>query len=90
MGKKKYIYNISNSKVNRTYGGRKETAKIYRVKNNKPIYVGETSWNTSGYKGEESEVYTKLKNEKEVSKKDFEKDKGYYRPNNSKVEIFKV
>jgi len=91
MAKKTYIYNISNRKVNKTYGGVKETAKIYRLKNNKPIYIGEKTWNTSSYKGEDSEVYTELKNKKEVSEKEFDKNDGYL-PNekNSKIEIFRV
>jgi len=91
MVKKTYIYSITDRKKNRNYGGVKETAKIYRLKNNKPIYIGEKTWNTASHKGKDSEVYTELKDKKEVSKKEFDKNDGYFLDKkNSKIEIFRV
>ncbi len=88
--KTKYAFVVKESKVSRTYGGATEKADIYQLKNNKPIFVDSVSWNTRGYKGADSEVYTKLKQKGKVSNKEFKDNDGYYRKSNSKVEIFQL
>lgn len=87
MAKKYYIYTIKDRKIDRTYGGAKEKADIYQLKKNKPVYVTSADWNTRGYKGKDSEVYTAIAKEGGVSKKEFKETGGYYRPNKSQVEI---
>lgn len=66
---KTFIFTITKRTVNRLYGGCKEVAKIYRIKNNKPVYVGATSWNTASYRGAVSEVFNKLIELGEIPKK---------------------
>lgn len=87
---KNYFYVVKDSKVSRTYGGATEKADIYAVKNNKPEYVTSTEWNTRGYKGQDSEVYTALAKEGKVSKKEFKENSGYYRRGKSKINIREV
>lgn len=86
---KKYIYAITSSKV-RKLGGRNQTASIYEVKNNTPKFIAETKWNTTSYQGEKNEVYTKLKNLKKVSKKEYDKNDGLYYNGKDKTKIFKI
>lgn len=42
--------------------GYTHTALIYKIVNNKPEYIGTTSWNTASYRGNIHEVYNKLIN----------------------------
>ena len=53
---KHYIFTIFETK----YGGSKQGARIYRLKNNKPIIVGIAQWNTASYRGAVSEVFGRL------------------------------
>ena len=55
------------------------TVNIYRVKKNNPVYLGTTSFNTGSTKGNESEVFTWLANNGEISKKVYNECGGYYR-----------
>lgn len=57
---KTFIYTITETKVSRIYGGSTQTAKIYRVKNNKPEFLCYAKWCTRAYKGEKYEVQTTL------------------------------
>ena len=81
---KHYIFNIYDSKVNRIHGGCLQRAKIYRIKNNKPVYVGETNWNTASYRGATSEVFNKLIQLKQIPQKYYKssvcdwRSAGYY------------
>jgi hypothetical protein len=70
---KTFIFTITKSN-NRSYGGRNETAEIYRIKKNIPIHVATAKWCTAGYKGADSEVLSALVNAGEIPKK-FD---GYY------------
>ena len=90
MVKKNYIYVISESKVNKTYGGVRETANIYELKKNTPIYVDSVSWNTSAYKGADSSVYTKLAEKGFVKSKEYSENRGYYYRSKSDVDIKKL
>lgn len=38
-----------------TYGS-KVTTKVWQIKNNKPVYVGETNYNTQSYRGHDHEA----------------------------------
>ena len=55
---KHFIFKVENTKKNPSiYGGRKQQATVYQIKNNKIYYVGKTRiWNTASYRGAESEV----------------------------------
>lgn len=66
---KHYLFTIYDSKVNRLYGGSKQKAKIYRVKNNQPQYIGVAEWNTASYRGAMSEVFNQLIRLGEIPKK---------------------
>lgn len=70
---KTFIYTIVKT-TQQSMGGRKQTAWIYRMKNNRPIYVCDTTWNTAGYYGEETEVQRELVREGFLAKKYM----GYY------------
>ena len=53
---KRFIYKVVNEGSCK-YGGRKEKAVIYRIGKNGLEYLGETrKWNTSSYRGSDSEV----------------------------------
>lgn len=66
---KTFIFTVEKKSINRLYGGRKEIARIYRIKNNKPVYVGQTSWNAASYRGAVSEVFNKLIDIGQIPKK---------------------
>jgi hypothetical protein len=66
---KTFIFTVEKKSINRLYGGCKEIARIYRIKNNKPVYVGQTSWNTASYRGAKSEVFNKLIDIGQIPKK---------------------
>lgn len=51
--------------------------KIYRVKRNKLVYLGEEKWNTGATKGEKSEIMDFLSFNGYIPKK----NKGYYEEN---------
>ena len=55
---KHFIFKVENTtKKPSVYGGRKQQATIYQIKNNKIYYIGKTRiWNTASYRGSESEV----------------------------------
>lgn len=55
---KHFIFKVKNTTKNPSYyGGRKQQATIYQIKNNQACYIGKTRiWNTSSYRGPESEV----------------------------------
>lgn len=78
---KTYIFTTEKKKSSYGY---KVICDIYRVKNNKPIYVGETSFNTSSNKGEISEVFCALIKLKEIPERYYNLSKtdwhsgGYY------------
>ncbi len=87
---KSILYSVKSIKPQRN-GGSKVRLSIYELKKNKPEYVGETEFNTASYKGEESEVYTKLKDSKIISQKEFDSNDGYYdSKSKTKVKMYKV
>ena len=53
---------------------------IYRIKHNRPVFLGKTRINTGSMKGYDSEVLTWLFNNKHVSAKLYNLDDGYYSP----------
>lgn len=54
---KKFIFKVENLTKNPSiYGGRKQEAIIYQIKNNNLVYIGKTQWNTASYRGRISEV----------------------------------
>lgn len=54
------------------------TVKVYRIKNNKPEFIGSTKFNSGATKGNESEAFKVLVENKEISKKLFDSTRGYY------------
>ncbi len=77
---------FSTHEKNARYGSLKVTAQVYRIKNNKPVYIGSTQWNTASFKGENSEVMNFLTREKEIPKKNY----GYYYNRVSNFRMFKI
>jgi hypothetical protein len=53
---------------------------IYRIKDNRPVFLGETRINTGSMKGYDSEVLTWLFHNEHVSEKHYNLDYGYYSP----------
>lgn len=55
---KHFIFKVENTTKNPSYyGGRKQQATVYQIKNNQACYLGKTRiWNTASYRGAESEV----------------------------------
>ena len=55
---KRFYYKIENTTKNPSiYGGRKQIAKVYKIGRNGLEYLGKTEeWNTSSYRGSDSEV----------------------------------
>ena len=45
------------------------TATIYRIKRNKPEYLGTTRWNTASFAGQTPEVVSFLMKQKEVTQR---------------------
>jgi hypothetical protein len=92
-GKPTYYYKIIKSRVNRMYGGREETAEVYKVVNGQIVSIGETSWSTRGYKGEEGEIMDVLLKVGVIDKKEWNKSEsehsggGYYRRDKNNFEI---
>jgi len=60
---KTFIYKVENKRP-QTTGGVKQDIVVYRMKNNKPHFVGKTEVNTASYKGDEGTdgVIDKIKN----------------------------
>ena len=54
------------------------TINIYRIKNNRPEYVGKVKFNTGSSYGDESEVYGLLVELKAVPRKPFMANNKYY------------
>jgi len=71
-----------------TTKGRYATATIYRLKQNTPIPLGSTKWDMGSCKGANSEVYTFLYEQNEVSKKEYDTNGGYY--STSKIKIYSL
>lgn len=67
---KQFIFKVENTTKNPSrYGGRKQKAIVYRVKNNKPEYLGETrTWSTASYRGAIGEVNEWLVENKHIPK----------------------
>ena len=84
----KFYYKTNKSTVNRTYGGKKETVDIFKHTNKGLKLLGQTSWDTRGYKGEQSEVLGFLKSNKHISKKKF--PTGYYGWNEAEKNRIKI
>ena len=84
-----FISTIEYWKTNRTYWGTKFTVKVYRVKNNTPIYVGSIEGNTASTKWHEGEVMEVLREYKLITKKEWEYSKTerssawYYKKNDT-------
>lgn len=54
---KKFYYKVENTTKNPSiYGGRKQKATVYMIKNGELKHIGETKWNTASYRGSDSEV----------------------------------
>jgi len=101
---KHFIFKVENLTKNPSiYGGRRQEATIYQIKNNELYYIGKTQWHTSSYRGAESCVNEYLLENKIIPKTwstiegDWcEKHKckgGYYTPyyfKNEKYEIKEI
>lgn len=81
---KQFLFTMVTSKQ-QTMGGRKQTVWIYRIKRNVPIYCTEVTWNTAGYKGENSCVMNALARNGDIPKR---YEDGYY--NTSKAKQFVI
>ena len=51
-----YIYKKESGPTKRSSGGRTLTFSIYRIKNNKPKYLGEVRRESASYKGDSTTV----------------------------------
>jgi len=71
---KTFIYTTTEK---RAQFGTKVICTVYRMKNNKPDYIGECSFNTQACRGADSEVFNFLKEKKEI--KQYKED--YYKTN---------
>ena len=65
---KTFIYTDKVTSVSRTYGGSNHLCKIYKVVNNRPEYLGETTYCTRATMGAISEVNVFLLNNKHIPK----------------------
>lgn len=82
---KTFIFAIYKT-VQRRMGGRNQTAYIYRMKKNVPIYVGEVKWCTAGYRGDTSEVMNALVKMGHIQKKYY----GYSTTEQNDYRIYRV
>jgi hypothetical protein len=85
--KKLFYYKIIKSNP-RYYGGRNETAEIFEHTPTGMRRVGETKWNTAGYKGEESEIGTALVEFGKLKPEHL--DRGYYRWTDAEKMNYKI
>jgi hypothetical protein len=85
--KKKYYYNIIKSIRRKMYGGYNETANVYTIKKGDIILLGSVSWCTAAYKGDKHEIYSFLRKNKLVTKKEYSNGGGYHNSFTSKVII---
>ena len=54
---KHFVFKVENLTKNPSiYGGRRQEATIYQIKNNRLYYIGKTQWHTASYRGPESSV----------------------------------
>ena len=72
---KHYIFTAKESKASYCVN---VTLNVYRLKNNKPSFIGSTKFNSGATKGNESEAFKVLMENKEISKKLFDSTRGYY------------
>jgi hypothetical protein len=63
---KTFIFTVSEK--NARYGVN-YNMKVYRIKNNKPVFIGETSYNSGSYRGHEDEALNVIIKAKELPKK---------------------
>lgn len=82
-----YIYTTS---VSPAKYGRYVTLSVYRVKRNRPLFIGVVKFNTGSTKGEESEAYRVLMERGEVSRSSYSASGGYYRQSSEDIQIFGV
>ena len=68
-------------------GGRVQKADVFSIRYSELKYIGQTSWNTASYKGEESSVYGYLYRKNLVPKREYKKQNGYYSFRNPSVSI---
>ena len=74
---KMFYYRVRTTST-RKAGGRLQTAEVFRVLRGKIVKIGETKWNTAGYKGPESEVFGFLRGKNLVSAAAYNSKGGYY------------
>lgn len=84
--RKQYGFKIIEGKWNRTYGGSTNTIVVYDGYKQ----IGETQYSTSSTKGPESEAYKVLYDKGFVDKNSYEMNNGYYRYDNSPVELIQL
>ena len=70
-------YVFSTTEKDNKYG-RTVTAKVYRIKNNTPNYLGERVWESQSCKGTLSEVFTFLYHTNEITKPMYKEHDEYY------------
>tara|TARA_R110000824_G_scaffold252871_3_gene441722 strand:+ start:1408 stop:1683 length:276 start_codon:yes stop_codon:yes gene_type:complete len=87
--RKKFFYKIVKS-TSRTYGGRNQTADVYQLKYSDLKKIGSVKWQTSGYKGAESEVYGYLRRKSLVPVGTYKKAGGYWNFRNKDVSIKEI
>ena len=85
---KKFYYKIVSTR--RRMGGRVQKVDVYTIRYSELKYIGQTSWNTASYKGDESSVYGYLYRKNLVPKRQYKKDGGYYSFRNPSVSIKKL
>lgn len=84
--RKQYGFKIIEGRWNRTYGGSTNTIVVYDGYKQ----IGETQYSTSSTKGPESEEYGVLYNLGLVDKNLYRINDGYYRRDNSPVELIQL
>jgi len=79
---KTYIATIESNKNNFL-----RTVKVYRIKKNKPFLIGDRKYSSQSTKGDISEAFRVLMENKEISNKEYNKASGYYYQSTAKIDI---
>lgn len=72
---KHYIFTAKESKASYCVN---VTLRVYRIKNNKPVFIGNVGFNSGATKGAESEVFRLLQEQKEITLALYKSTNGYY------------
>ena len=66
---KRFYYIITETKINRVYGGAKQKANIYTINTGKIVYCCSAEWSTSAFRGAKHEVFQSLMSNGFIPKK---------------------